>query len=298
MYSENAGIASNPANGINNIHLGGGDSSRVSKNQLNKLLKDTINADSENIKELKAVYEDFILKVQDENVKKKLGIIIRAIDLANDPRRETKDPATGKKDPNAKELAQRLYRQLNRSDGFKENPMENNTKEATVKFNLKVAQAPKKKKKTRGNPFRVLMGKVGKLLDHGIEKSDIVRYLSKQKYWNNETIEKAVDLVKDYNKKKERKTKSSSDVNLRTAAETIYDVEQDYNKISTIDLIHRAIFLMSVVDTDKKTVGNDGKEPVDKNLAKKELELIKKALKARDYDLELVQNLGLGGKNG
>lgn len=97
MYSENAGIASNPANGINNIHLGGGDSSRVSKNQLNKLLKETINADSEKIKELKTVYEDFILKVQDENVKKKLGIIIRAIDLANDPRRETKDPATGKK---------------------------------------------------------------------------------------------------------------------------------------------------------------------------------------------------------
>jgi DNA-directed RNA polymerase subunit F len=298
MYSENAGIASNPANGINNIHLGGGDSSRVSKNQLNKLLKETIDANPETITELKAVYEDFILKVQNENVKKKLGIIIRAIDLANDPRRKTVDPATGKKDPNAKELAQRLYRQLNRLDGYKENPMENNTTEATVKFNLKVAQAPKKKKKTRGNPFRVLMGKVGKLLDHGIEKSDIVRYLSKQKYWNNETIEKAVDLVKDYNKKKERKTKSSSDVNLRTAADTIYDVEQDYNKISTIDLIQRAIFLLSVVDTDKKTVGNDGKEPVEKNLAKKELELIKKALKERDYDLELVKNLGLGGKNG
>jgi hypothetical protein len=298
MYSENAGIASNPANGINNIHLGGGDSSRVSKNQLNKLLKETIDANPETVKELKAVYEDFILKVQDENVKKKLSVIIRAIDLANDPRRETVDPATGKKDPNAKQLAQRLYSQLNRLDSFKENPMENNTTEATVKFNLKVAQAPKKKKKTRGNPFRVLMGKVGKLLDHGIEKSDIVRYLSKQKYWNNETIEKAVDLVKDYNKKKERKTKSSSDVNLRTAADTIYDVEQDYNKISTIDLIHRAIFLMSVADTDKKTAGNDGKEPVEKNLAKKELELIKKALKARDYDLELVQKLGLGGKNG
>jgi hypothetical protein len=50
---------------------------------------------------------------------------------------------------------------------------------------------------------------------------------------------------------------------------------------------------MSVVDTDKKTAG-----PVGKDLAKKELELIKKALKARDYDLELVQKLGLGGKNG
>ena len=71
MYSENAGIASNPANGINNIHLGGGDSSRVSKNQLNKLLKETIDANPETVKELKAVYEDFILKVQDENVKKK-----------------------------------------------------------------------------------------------------------------------------------------------------------------------------------------------------------------------------------
>jgi hypothetical protein len=189
MYSENAGIASNPANGINNIHLGGGDSSRVSKNQLNKLLKETIDANPETVKELKAVYEDFILKVQDENVKKKLSVIIRAIDLANDPRRETVDPATGKKDPNAKQLAQRLYSQLNRLDSFKENQMENNTTEATVKFNLKVAQAPKKKKKTRGNPFRVLMGKVGKLLDHGIEKSDIVRYLSKQKYWNNVLIE-------------------------------------------------------------------------------------------------------------
>ena len=102
MYSENAGIASNPANGINNIHLGGGDSNRVSKNQLNKLLKETISANPENITELKAVYEDFILKVQNENVKKKLGIIIRSIDLGNDPRRQTVDPATGKKDPNAK----------------------------------------------------------------------------------------------------------------------------------------------------------------------------------------------------
>jgi hypothetical protein len=48
------------------------------------------------------------------------------------------------------------------------------------------------------------MGKVGKLLDHGVEKSDIVRYISKLKYWNKETIERAVDIVKEYNKKLEQ----------------------------------------------------------------------------------------------
>jgi hypothetical protein len=69
--------------------------------------------------------------------------------------------------------------------------------------NSKTAQV-KKKKKTRGNPFRVLMGKVGKLLDHGVEKNDIVRYISKLKYWNKETIERAVDIVKEYNKKLEQ----------------------------------------------------------------------------------------------
>ena len=41
------------------------------------------------------------------------------------------------------------------------------------------------------------MGKVGKLLDHGVEKNDIVRYIAKLKYWNKETIERAVDIVKD-----------------------------------------------------------------------------------------------------
>jgi hypothetical protein len=69
--------------------------------------------------------------------------------------------------------------------------------------NSKTAQV-KKKKKTRGNPFRVLMGKVGKLLDHGVEKNDIVRYISKLKYWNKETIERAIDIVKEYNKKLEQ----------------------------------------------------------------------------------------------
>ena len=78
----------------------------------------------------------------------------------------------------------------------------------------------KKKKKTRGNPFRVLMGKVGKLLDHGIEKNDIVRYLAKLKFWNKETIERAVDIVRDYNKKKKSKEDKSSEKNVRESVST------------------------------------------------------------------------------
>ena len=67
------------------------------------------------------------------------------------------------------------------------------------------------KKKSRGNPFRVLMGKVGKLLDHGLERRDIVRYLLKEKIWNEDTIEKSIKIVKDYNKKKHvKKDKSKS----------------------------------------------------------------------------------------
>jgi hypothetical protein len=87
--------------------------------------------------------------------------------------------------------------------------------------NSKTAQV-KKKKKTRGNPFRVLMGKVGKLLDHGVEKNDIVRYISKLKYWNKETVERAIDIVKEYNKKLEKgKDKDEKSEKSEKTADTV-----------------------------------------------------------------------------
>jgi hypothetical protein len=64
--------------------------------------------------------------------------------------------------------------------------------------------AGKKKKKTKGNPFKVLMGQVGKLLDHGVSKSAIVRHLSKSSSFDEDTIDRAVDIVKEYNRKKQR----------------------------------------------------------------------------------------------
>lgn len=65
-------------------------------------------------------------------------------------------------------------------------------------------------KKKKGNPFKVLMGRVQKLLDHGIdERNQVVRTLMRQKgnRWKRETIEKAFTIVKDRNVRDERARK-------------------------------------------------------------------------------------------
>ena len=158
----------------------------------------------------------------------------------------------------------------------------------TMSFNNREAQV-KKKKKTRGNPFRVLMGKVGKLLDHGIEKKDIVRYLAKQKFWTNETIERAIDIVRDYNKKKKqdsdddkqvkeekKEKKAAAETNLKTAG-LDYDEEPVWEKRSTAELIYNAYYLDGLL--------ND-KDAESKNGAAAELKKIKTELKKRGESLE------------
>jgi hypothetical protein len=122
--------------------------------------------------------------------------------MSNNNRTRTKDPITQELDPSYSDIANKIE-QTYLSEAKN---VYNNSKTAQVK----------KKKKTRGNPFRVLMGKVGKLLDHGVEKNDIVRYISKLKYWNKETVERAVDIVKEYNKKLEQ-GKDKNDKSKKTA---------------------------------------------------------------------------------
>ena len=167
--------------------------------------------------------------------------------------------------------------------------------------NSKTAQV-KKKKKTRGNPFRVLMGKVGKLLDHGVDKNDIVRYISKLKYWNKETIERAVDIVKEYNKKleqgKDKETKKKANtVNLSESVKTAglnYDSKPNFEKRSTPELIMRACFLMDLQDYSKTTKQGDFKDAADKKGVSEELKQIRTALTNRGFDKEELSNLGLG----
>ena len=211
---------------------------------------------------------------------------------------KTKDPLSGEEDPSGHALAQKLLEKLPTTQT---NNQHQKIAEETNVYNNRIAQNVKKKKKTRGNPFRVLMGKVGKLLDHGVEKNDIVRYLAKLKYWNNETIERAVDIVRDYNKKKKKDTDKFKETSKKASPETKtvvaaldYDRQPDFHKKSTGELIYRACFLLDVLETDKETVQPLDKPTVGKKEAKAELALVKKALVDRGLDQEELLLLGIG----
>ena len=292
-----SGIASNPASGINNIDLNvagadgagmGSDSSGVTKKEMISLLQKVVHAESETLKECKTDLEEIIERITRPEYKKRVSQIITAIDMAQDPRKKTKDPSTGQYDPTAQELASRMMRKLSHLENEEEHKNQHTAGNKAMSFNNREAQV-KKKKKTRGNPFRVLMGKVGKLLDHGIEKKDIVRYLAKQKFWGNETIERAVDIVRDYNKKKKNDSKddkevkeekkdkkASTDVYIKTAG-LDYDAETDWEKRSTAELIYNAYYLDGVLED---------KDSASKENASAELKKIKTELKKRGESLE------------
>jgi len=288
-----SGIASNPASGINNIDLnvagadGSGmssESSGVTKKEMISLLRKVVQSENETVSEYKSDLEEIIERITRPEYKKRVSQIITAIDMAQDPRKRTKDPSTGQFDPTAQQLAERMMNKLSHLD-HEEEQNHHTAGTKTMSFNNREAQV-KKKKKTRGNPFRVLMGKVGKLLDHGIEKKDIVRYLAKQKFWGNETIERAVDIVRDYNKKKKKDSaddkevkeekKASTDINVKTAA-LDYDEEPNWEKRSTAELIYNAYYLDGVLN-DKDAASKDG--------AAAELKKIKTELKKRGESLE------------
>jgi hypothetical protein len=212
--------------------------------------------------------------------------------MAQDPRKKTKDPSTGQYDPTPQELASRMMRKLSHLENEEEHKNQHTAGNKAMSFNNREAQV-KKKKKTRGNPFRVLMGKVGKLLDHGIEKKDIVRYLAKQKFWGNETIERAVDIVRDYNKKKKQDSeddkevkeekkdkKASTEVYVKTAG-LDYDAKTDWEKRSTAELIMNAYYLDGVLE-DKNSAS---KEDASAELKKIKTELKKRGESLEDLDL-------------
>jgi hypothetical protein len=315
------GLASNPANGIANIPLNSTeDSSGVKPDELLSILSKFINSDSASAVQFKAKFEDILLRLTRPDMIDAIQKIIKAIDMAQDPKKRTKDPNTGKFDPTAQELAQKLSDKVKMMEKSSSNQNSN-----VLKFNLREAQAKKPKKKTRGNPFRVLMGKVGKLLDHGLEKSEIRRYLVKLGMWNEETIERAIDIVRDYNKKKRRddadgnkkesqmsselmrlaesKLASMTDeefdnfLNSRIAAKvldnSIYDIPADFSKRSTTELMARATWLMSLMNYSKDMPQGDGKKPADTKGASAELKSIKKALEDRGFNADDLSEMGI-----
>ena len=315
-------LASNPANGINNIPLSGENIEGVTKNEMRQLMN-KVKASKENFGELSDEVTLVADKVQDKNLRHQLYKLSKALLMSNNNRTRTKDPITKELDPSYSDIANKIIETYLSED----KNVYNNSKTAQIK----------KKKKTRGNPFRVLMGKVGKLLDHGVEKNDIVRYISKLKYWNKETIERAVDIVKEYNKKleqdkdKDEKSEKTADTidldklvkkdeevrkqkdDLKKTVDQINDTEEkankkasvkiaaldydskpNFEKRSTPELIMRACFLMDLQDYSKTTKQGDFKDAADKKGVTEELKQIRSALTDRGFDKEELSNLGLG----
>ena len=278
-------LASNPANGINNIPLSGENVEGVTKDEMRQLMNKVKSA-NDNYGELSDEVTVIADRVQDESLRHQLYKLSKALIMSNNSRTRTKDPITQELDPSYSDIANKIE--------------ETYLSEAKNVYNNSKTAQVKKKKKTRGNPFRVLMGKVGKLLDHGVEKNDIVRYISKLKYWNKETIERAVDIVRDYNKKlkrdsveepkkketkKEETKKSSTESNVKTAGYD-YDTKPDHGKRSTPELISRAYFLDDLLAYGKTTPQGDFKEAASKDGAKEELSKIKTELTKRGIDLK------------
>jgi hypothetical protein len=284
-------MASNPANGINNIPLNGENIEGVTKDEMRQLIK-KIKASDGNFSELSNEVTLTADKVQDNDLRHQLDKLSKALLMSNNNETRTKDPITKELDPSYSDIANKIE--------------ETYLVEAKNVYNNSKTAQVKKKKKTRGNPFRVLMGKVGKLLDHGVDKNDIVRYISKLKYWNKETIERAVDIVKEYNKKLEQGKDKDKDDETKKKANTVnlsesvkiaalnYDSKPNFEKRSTPELIMRACFLMDLQDYSKTTKQGDFKDAADKKGVSEELKQIRTALTNRGFDKEELSNLGLG----
>lgn len=192
-----------------------------------------------------------------------------------------KDPISGESYPTASKKIQDLINNLQA------------TKQADHmnKFNFyKFSQkAPQDKKKKRGNPFRVLMGKVGKLLDHGMNKRTIVRYLMKEGTWSEEIIDKAVKIVKDYNKKQHHKPKKATAQTLIQEAPELERMKYDYSKRSTPELITSLLWLKSLDSANPNNTFE--KEVEDRSGVKNMIKNIKSALKNRGMSDDQLNQL-------
>lgn len=303
--------ASSPG-GPNNIPLSGNEETGVSKKDAKKLLDEVKSSD--NPQKLTEKITSVADNVQNKDLQKKLYHLSDTTQMASDPKKRTKDPQTGEYDPDHIEYADKIEREF--------------LAEVKAVYNFRQSQkVQQKKKKTRGNPFRVLMGKVGKLLDHGVEKNDIVRTIAKLKYWEKPMIEKAVEIVQDYNRKQRTKKDdnektalnektvnleelqeqneqvkktvdqlkdlTSEGKNTKTAA-IDYDRKPDFMKRSTGELIARACYLLDLQDYSKNTKQGDFKDPESKKGVTEELKQIKSALVDRGFDKEELSMLGLG----
>lgn len=169
-----------------------------------------------------------------------------------------------------------------------------------------------KKKKTSGNPFRVLMGLIGKMLDHGMKKGEIVRKVLKQRNnsWQRETVQKCVDIVKDYSRREHRKKSeeatamASNTFNPRRYAQrqlavrggeqsrpSVYDVTRDVGLMSTQELLLRYAYLSEAKKGRGANENNPGNRDVDTGKVRSELKTVAAEIRKRGIAKEDLEGL-------
>jgi hypothetical protein len=152
-----------------------------------------------------------------------------------------------------------------------------------------------KDKKHGGNPFKVLMGIVGKLLDKGWNQQDITRHIKRNTKFNSETIKECVKIMKGYNRKRERE-KTSSSYNFKNIfaqkEEYRIDWENDFDKKSTRELIIRLKYLVDAKDFDESKDNGTRTNGIKGDLSSisGEIKKIEAALKNRGFSEKDINN--------
>ena len=242
------------------------------------------------LESVKGLVESIRSRVQHPEHSEALGQILQAMkipDALGDGSSVT-DPSSGKPYPNTKSIIKEYIIKL-------ENEKKGHQKMSS--FNLQKysqnKEKPHEKKKSRGNPFRVLMGKVGKLLDHGLEKRDIVRYILKDGIWNEKTIERAVKIVKDYNRKKHQNNKKVKAQTLHKPSDNdkVFErVDADYKKRSTAELVTSVCWLNTCAKIDPNKY-DFAKEVADRSGVKNMIREIKAELIRRGMSEKELNSL-------
>lgn len=180
-------------------------------------------------------------------------------------------------------------------------------------------------KRKKSNPFRVLMGYVGKLRDHGMSKREIVKKILRMKNnrWDADTVRKCVDIVTEMNRRKKRK--ETTDMPMDTledkmfapafnlsrwekvaklkkapkgadgdfeSRKSIYDLERDPRLMSVTELLMEFLYMVSAKQFVPGAAENSGMGGVpDKKGIRRKLEKVKAELKRRGYDSDQLIDL-------
>lgn len=164
------------------------------------------------------------------------------------------------------------------------------------------------KKKKKGNPFKVLMGIVGKMLDHGMGRRDIVRKITRQEKnkWEQDTIEECIKAVMNARKKENREKKALNNTfnlyryakakkenKMKDVRESIYDIPRDIKLMSTMELISRLAYLhgASNFEFGSFNENNPGNKHLDNTKLSKDLKSVIAELSNRNYDDEQIKIL-------